>query len=308
MQTATLTKSAFYRTAAAAAIAAGASAALALAGGATAAKGTPSARTAGKGSVSVLYAGSLEDFMEKDLGPGFKKATGFGFEGFGGGSNELAAQIKGSVRQGDVFVSAAPSADGELEGAKNGSWVSWYSTFATSPLELGYNPHTSFGKELAKGVPWYKVITQKGILVGRTEPKLDPKGKLTVEAIDAAAGKLHDSALTKALKGFPVFPETALVGRLQSGQLDAGFFYAIEATAAKFPAVALTPVDKYAEYTISILKGESDSSGSEAFVRYLLSTQRADSLKKNGLVAIKPKFHGSSSSVPKGLRSVVGAG
>lgn len=308
MQTATLTKSVSSRIAAAAAIAAGASAALALAGGATAAKGTPSARAAGKGSVSVLYAGSLEDFMEKDLGPGFKKATGFGFEGFGGGSNELAAQIKGSVRQGDVFVSASPSADGELEGTKNGSWVSWYSTFATSPLELGYNPHTSFGKELAKGVPWYKVIAQKGILVGRTEPKLDPKGKLTVEAIDAAAGKLHDSALTKALKGFPVFPETALVGRLQSGQLDAGFFYAIEATAAKFPTVALTPVDKYAEYTVSILKGESDASGSEAFVRYLLSTQRADSLKKNGLVAIKPKFHGNSSSVPKGLRSVVGAG
>lgn len=269
---------------------------------------TPRATAAGKGSVSVLYAGSLEDLMEKDLGPAFGKSTGYGFSGFGGGSNELAAQIKGSVRQGDVFVSAAPSADGELEGSGNGSWVSWYSTFATSPLELGYNPKTTFGKELAKGVPWYRVITQKGIVVGRTEPKLDPKGKLTVEAIDAAAGKLHDSALTKALKGFPVFPETALVGRLQAGQLDAGFFYAIEASAAKFATVPLTPVDKYAEYTISILDRETNTAGSEAFVRYLLSSQRSDSLRKNGLMAIKPHFHGKSSSVPKGLRSVVGAG
>ncbi len=290
--------------------AAAALAALALAGcgGAAATGGTTSARAAAKGSVSVLYAGSLEDFMEEDLGPAFTKATGFGFEGFGGGSEELVAQVKGGVRRGDVFLSAAPSADGELQGASNGGWVSWYSTFAVSALVLGYNPHTDIGRELARGVPWYEAITRKGVLVGRTDPKLDPKGRLTVEAIDAAAGRLHDSALTKALKGFPVFPETALVGRLQSGQLDAGFFYAVEAAAAKFPTVSLAPVERYARYTISILERQTDSSGSEAFVRYLLSPRRADSLKRSGLVAIKPQFHGRTSSVPAGLRNDVGAG
>ncbi|MHB2000861.1 MAG: substrate-binding domain-containing protein [Solirubrobacteraceae bacterium] len=275
-------------------------------GGAAPAAAAPHARTAGKGSVSVLYAGSLEDFMEKDLGPGFEKASGYGFEGFGGGSNELAAAVKGGVRQGDVFVSAAPSADAELQGAGNGGWVSWYSTFATSPLMLGYDPKTKFGRELAKGVPWWKVITQKGIVVGRTEPRLDPKGKLTVEAVDNAARKLKDPALESALEGFPVYPETDLVARLQSGQVDAGFFYAIEAKAASFPTVALKPVDKYAEYTVTLLKGDGDQAGSEALVRYLLSSERSASLKKNGLVAIEPKFHGASSSVPKGIRSLVG--
>ena len=71
------------------------------------------------------------------------------------------------------------------------------------------------------------MLTQPGILVGRTEPKLDPKGVLTVEAVDNAARKLHDPKLKSALSSFPVYPETALVGRLQSGQLDAGFFYAV---------------------------------------------------------------------------------
>lgn len=246
--------------------------------------------------------------MERDLGPAFEQATGFGFEGFGGGSDELAAQVSSGVRRGDIFLSAAPSADSELQGAGNGSWVSWYSTFALSPLVLGYNPHTGIGKELAKGIPWYEAITRRGALVGRTDPKLDPKGRLTVEAIDAAASRLHDAALAKALNGFPVFPETALVGRLQSGQLDAGFFYAIEAVAAKFPTVPLTPVHRYAHYTISILKGEANPSGAQAFVRYLLSARGADSLIRSGLVAIKPRFHGSSSSVPSGLRSDLGAG
>lgn len=260
-----------------------------------------------KGSVSVLYAGSLEDSMEKSLGPGFQRSTGFGFEGFGGGSNELAAEIKGGVRRGDVFISASPSADTELAGSENGSWTSWYSTFATSPLELGYDPSTTLGKELAKGVPWYKAITRKGALVGRTDPKLDPKGKLTVEAVDAAASKLNDSQLKHVLKGVPVYPETDLVGRLQSGQLEAGFFYEIEAKVAKFPAVSLAPVKKYAEYTITLLNRASNRAGGEALVSYLLEAKRSAVLGKTGLKPVKPRFHGRSSSVPNSLRSVVGA-
>lgn len=275
-------------------------------GGASPAGANPRVSQASRGSVSVLYAGSLEDFMEKDFRPGFEHATGYGYEGFGGGSNELASAVRGGVRQGDVFVSAAPSADKELEGAKNGDWVRWYSTFATSPLMLGYDPKTKFGKELAKGVPWWQVITQKGIVVGRTEPKLDPKGQLTVDAVDAASRKLKDQSLRKALKGFPVYPETDLVARLQSGQVDAGFFYSIEAKVAGFPTVPLTPVHKYAEYTVTLLKGDGDQAGAEALVRYLLSSERTASLRHNGLVAIKPRLHGKTSSVPKGIRSIVG--
>ena len=37
-----------------------------------------------------------------------------------------------------------------------------------------------------------------------------------------------------------MFPEETLVARLQSGQLDAGFFYTAEAVPAKIPTVPLT--------------------------------------------------------------------
>ncbi len=102
----------------------------------------PVARTAAASKVSAIFAGSLVDIMEKSLGPEFTAASGYPFEGFGGGSNEDAAEIKGKVRQGDVFVSAAASADQELEGPANGNWVSWYSTFTSSDLVLGYDPKT----------------------------------------------------------------------------------------------------------------------------------------------------------------------
>jgi molybdate/tungstate transport system substrate-binding protein len=268
----------------------------------------PAARTAASGKVTAIFAGSLVDIMEKALGPEFTASTGYQFEGFGGGSGEDAAAIKGKVRQADVFVSASSSADKELEGAANGDWVSWYSTFTSSDLVLGYDPKTKFGKQLAAGKPWYKVLTEPGILVGRTEPKADPKGKLTVEALDAAAKKLHDPALARALGRFGIFEETSMLARLQAGQIDAGFFYVVEAKTANVPTVPLTPIYKYADYTVTLLNNAEDQAGSEALVSFFLSPKRKAVEKEYGLTAIKPEFSGNASAVPASLRSIVGAG
>ena len=265
------------------------------------------AKASNRGTVATLFAGSLVAYVEHDLRPSFEKASGYGFEGFGGGSTELANEIKGGVRHGDVFVSAAAAADKALEGSSNGRWVSWYSSFMASPLVLAYNPQSSFGRQLRSGRPWYRVIAERGIRVGRTDPKLDPKGVLTTEAIAAAARKLHAPALLGAESHFETFPETSLVGRMQSGQLDAAFFYAVEAKAAGLSTVPLTPVYKYAEYTITILNRASNPAGAAALVRYLLSTARTYTLNKNGLNPMRPRFAGSRGAVPAGLRATVGA-
>jgi molybdate/tungstate transport system substrate-binding protein len=267
----------------------------------------PSGRAAAKGTVSVLFAGSLVNYMEHYLGPSFQKADGYGFRGFGGGSTELASEVRGKVRTGDVFVSAAAAADKSLEGSANGRWVSWYSAFMASPLELAYNPNGKFGGQLRRGVPWYSVLTRSGIRVGRTDPRLDPKGVLTVEAVNNASRKLHDPALAKSLRSFEVFPETGLVGRLQSGQLDAGFFYAVEAKNAKLATVTLAPVYKYAAYTATILNRAPNPAGAGALIRYLLGAARGYTLRRNGLTPITPQFSGRASAVPLGLRSLVGA-
>jgi len=267
----------------------------------------PLGSAAAKETVSVLFAGSLVNYMEHDLGPSFQKAEGYGFRGFGGGSTELASEIRGKVRTGDVFISAAAAADRSLEGSANGAWVSWYSAFMASPLELAYNPSSKFGKELRHGIPWYKVLTQSGIRVGRTDPKLDPKGVLTVEAVNNASKKLHDPPLARALGSFAVFPETGLVGRLQSGQLDAGFFYTVEAKNAKLSTVGLAPVYKYAAYTMTVLNRAPNPTGAAALVRYLLNSARGYTLRRNGLTPMTPQFSGRASAVPAGLRTLVGA-
>jgi molybdate transport system substrate-binding protein len=275
--------------------------------GESGAHGRPVGRGASKGTVSVLFAGSLLKYMEGGLAPAFERADGYSFRGFGGGSTELASEIRGRVRTGDVFISAAAAADRSLEGAANGGWVSWDATFMASPLELAYNPSSRLGKQLRRGVPWWQALTTSGIRVGRTDPRLDPKGVLTVEAVNRAAQKLHDPALAKALRTFEAFPETSLVGRMQSGQLDAGFFYAVEAKNAKLSTVALSPVYKYAAYTVTILNRAPDPAGAAALVGYLLSSARSYSLRRNGLNPMTPEFFGRRSSVPASLRALVGA-
>ena len=254
--------------------------------------------------MSVLYAGSLENLMEHDLGPAFSAATGYSFKGYGAGSDELVSEIKGHVRRGDVFLSASPSADRGLEGPANGSYVSWYATFATAPLVLGYNPKSRFAEEF-RSQAWYRVVTLPGVLVGRTDPTLDPKGELTAEAVTDAAGELALPTLASALAEWPVFPEETLVGRLEAGQLDAGFFYSFEATAQGIPTVSLAPVALGAAFTVTVLAHAPDSSGAQTFVAYLLGPAGEALLRRQGVHLTATALTGPLSAVPAQLRPLV---
>jgi molybdate/tungstate transport system substrate-binding protein len=261
---------------------------------------------AGSGPVNVLYAGSLVTVMQDNVGPAFQTATGYDVSGFSAGSDDLASQIKGGIEKGDVFISASPAVNAELEGTANGNWVSWYATFAVSPLVIGYNPKSSFAKDL-KTKPWYDVVTKTGFQLGRTDPATDPKGVLAADALDKAAKLYHDPALkaiTTSTAG--VLPEETLVGRLQAGQLDAGFFYAVEASAAKIPTVSLGSKFNYnGTYTITVLNQAPDENAAVAFVSFLLGKQGSRILKRSGLTLTKISLTGSKSAVPKALRAAL---
>lgn len=254
------------------------------------------------GPVSVLYAGSLVGLMEKQIGPGFRAATGYNVDGYSAGSTALAAQIKGQVRQGDVLISASPAVNTTLEGAQNGNWVSWYATFAKSPLVLGYNPGSRFAQAI-RSEPWYQALARPGILVGRTDPATDPKGKLTVAALDGAARRYGQPTLAAVATSLSdVYPEETLVGRLQAGQLDAGFLYSSEAAAASIPSVPVTVpgLSLAAVYTVTILAHAPDQSGARAFVNYLLGPAGRAALQKDGFeLAVPPRVVGTGA--PEGL-------
>jgi molybdate/tungstate transport system substrate-binding protein len=240
------------------------------------------------GTVSVVFAGSLTNVMENFIGPRFDKATGYSFSGMSEGSDAAATSIKGGLLRADVFVSASPAVNKELEGSVNGNWVQWYAAFGTSPLVLGYNPKSTFATQL-KTRPWYKVVTEPGFLIGRTDPALDPKGTLASLAIKSTAKATHTPALLDLLHTTTdVFPEQTLVGRLQAGQLDAAFFYAAEAKAAGIPTVTLPHVSLSATYTVTVLRSAPDPAGAQAFVSFLLGPSGRGLLTAAGVRPIHP--------------------
>jgi len=255
-------------------------------------------------SVSVLYAGSLVNLMETQVGPAFAKSSGDSYQGYGAASQEVANAIKGKVKTGDVFISASPTVDASLRGPGNGDRVRWYASFATAPLLIGYNPHSAFANDL-RTQPWYDVLQKSGIRIGMTDPTLDPKGKLTVTALDAAesAYRLPTSFATAVEKKASVFPEQDLVGRLEAGQLDVGFFYSNEAVPAHIPTVPLGKVHEAATFTVTVLNHAKNATAGAAFVRYLLTTAKP-TLAAGGLKSTSLSVSGDRSAVPSSLRSL----
>jgi molybdate/tungstate transport system substrate-binding protein len=104
-----------------------------------------------------------------------------------------------------------------------------------------------------------------------------------------------------------VLPEETLVGRLQSGQLDVGFFYSTETTDAKIPAIDLPgQIALQARYTITILQGAPNPSGAEAFVSFLVGADGRALLKEHGLESVRPKLTGATDVIPNAIKSLVG--
>ena len=257
------------------------------------------------GPVDVLSAGSLQDLLQQQVGPAFQQATGDTLNDTSMGSTALANGIKGGTLQGDVFISASPAVNDTLEGSANGNWVSWYAEFGSSPLLLGYNPSSKFAAAL-RTKPWYDVIDQPGFLIGRTDPATDPKGVLAVTALDRAAKAHHIPALKAiASSTSDVYPETSLVGQLQAGQLDAGFFYGVEAAAADIKTVPLSGTNLAGVYTITVLNRAPHEAAARAFLAFLLSKDGQRILRKNGIVAITPPKVSGTSSVPKDLKELL---
>ena len=256
------------------------------------------------GPVRVLYAGSLVNLMEHGIGPAFDRTGQGTFEGYAGGSGALVNQIKGRLRQADIFISANPKLNDKLTGPANGDWVRWNIVFAQSPLVIGYNPASRFAADL-RTKPWYQVLQEPGIRIGRTDPVLDPKGTLTVQLLQHAEQVYKAPGLVdRVLTADQLRPEPNLVGRLQSGEIDAGFFYSTETTDLHIAAIALPPeVALTAHYSIAILRHAPNPAGAAAFTAFLIGPSGQTLMRQHGLAALPPTATGDRAAIPASVRT-----
>ncbi len=291
------------------------------------------------GTVRVLYAGSLGAVLEKSVGPEFEKASGFTYQGEGQGSLGAAKMIFDGLRSPDVFISADAAVNDKVLMTPAKKLTDWYVTFASSAMVLGYNPNSKF-KSLfeqvqAGKVPWYEALKTPGLKLGRTDPNLDPKGYRTIFLFHLAEGYYHRNDLTSLL-GDPanpaqIFPEPELLIRMESGQLDAGFFYRHEVVAHKMPFIELPNqinqsdpalASLYREqkfttnkgvtitaspivFTVTIPHTVKNASGAEAFIRFLIAGKGRGLIEQYGLRLSAILISGDKSKVPSDIQPLI---
>lgn len=296
---------------------------------------------AASGTVNVYYAGSLVNLNENLVGPAFATGTGYTYQGKGAGSGAIANQIKGRIATPDVVEFADPAVNATLIGNANGSYESWYFTYATSKLVIGFDPKSPVAREFVEvqkhALPFYKALQQKGLRFGRTDPNIDPKGYRAVWMAALAQKVYHLKGFKQKLLGdtenaSQVFPEQVLVARMLTGQVNAGVFYLSEVKDLGIPYISLPAQvnlgsTRYAklyatqhfttsagqtvsgapiQYTISIPTTVKNEAGAEAFVRFVLSARVRAIAAAHGLLPFKVKVGGDRSAVPGSITHFIG--
>jgi molybdate/tungstate transport system substrate-binding protein len=312
------------------------------ASGATAGLAAASERPAApqlSGTANVAFAGSLQLLNEKVIGPAFTKATGYRYQGRGGGSFGLAREIASSEISPNVFESVGAGPLDVLEP----KFTSWYLEVAASPIVVAYNPHSRFGPELtaiAKGKKplseLFSLMARPGFYLGRTNPDTDPQGQAFYEMVKLAQSHYHLPAGTARKILGPVdnspevFAETALDARLQAGQLDAASAFLSQAVQLHLPYIALpSAIDfgspslasAYAKATLTIAGGKTvhgvplvvdatvlghhDRSAAASYIAYLLSPAARKQFRHAGYRLLAPKLIGNMSAIPEVIRHAV---
>lgn len=235
------------------------------------------------GSVSVAYAASLVRVMEGPIATALHREKGLNFAGEAKGSKALAHLIRAGLRSPDVFISADPSLMRGL--------APRYAIFGSARMVLAYSPHSKasaiFAQAARGRLSLLQALADPRVSVGRTDPQLDPKGTRTVRALALLGRHYHDPALAqRVLRKAAVFPEEDLAVRVESGELDAGFFYSTEIPGRGLHAVELPPDSNLSDsitYAIAQMPNAPHPQAARTFVEFVLNGAGKSELERAGL-------------------------
>jgi len=238
--------------------------------------------------VTVLYAGSLVTPMEGPVADALRSA-GVDFHGEPGGSKKLANFIAAGVRSPDVFISVDPSLVAGL-----GSRVASSVTFAQTSLGIAWSDKSHFASVLASvqtgKTTLLNALETPGLRIGRTDPQLDPKGVYTIAAMKEFAGPQEEQRLLGS-DGNPdqIFPEEDLLARVETGEIDAGFFYRTEAIARHYRFVPLPAgAASRISYALAVMRDAPHPEQAKFFADFILHGKGREVLEAAGLEYVIP--------------------
>jgi molybdate/tungstate transport system substrate-binding protein len=244
-----------------------------------------SGRAASDAVVSVLYAGSLVTPMEGPIKSALA-SHGIDFQGQGGGSKMLSNLIESGAKSPDDFISVDPQ-----QVTKLGSKVAMQKTFASTSLGIGWSANSKdaalFDAVAAGKTPLVQALQTNGLVIGRTDPKVDPKGEYTIVGMKILAGDaVEQKILGDDESSAQTFPEEDLLARIETGQADVGFLYRTEAVARNLKFYALPGKASLSDkitYTLAVMAAAPHPAQAKAFADFILTGQGRAILEKAGI-------------------------
>ncbi|HET7814811.1 MAG TPA: substrate-binding domain-containing protein [Candidatus Baltobacteraceae bacterium] len=253
------------------------------------------------GTVSVAYAGSLVRVMEGPLAEDLARDTGLQFAGEGKGSKALAQLIAGGVRRPDDFISADASLLEQLRRGPSPK-LRGYILFGSARMVVAYSPKSPYAALFAQAIKEHRsllpLLSNPSIKVGRTDPALDPKGARTLKTLELLGKAEKAPVLASSLAArSQVFPEEDLAVRVETGELDAGFFYSTEIPGRNLQTIELPASANLSHdivYGVAALSDAPHPQAAHAFLEYLLGPHGRAVLQSAGVRYFsKPRFFGT---------------
>ena len=140
-----------------------------------------------------------------------------------------------------------------------------------------------------------KDLSRKGVKIDIGAPAV-PAGKYSLQVLaKMAQSSNYGPAYENAVKANFVSQETdvkAVVNKVQLGEVDAGFVYVTDVTAAVSNKIKMIDIpDNFnviAQYPIAVTKSSVHSSDAQAFVQYILAPQGQAVLKQYHFIIFNP--------------------
>ncbi len=196
--------------------------------------------------IRVTYAGSMGKVMDQGLGPAFAKADNGEYQGQGQGAYGMARLLASHKIVADVFVSITP---GPMQILKDAGLIDDAVPVASTSMVIAWSPKGRHAAQFEQASrkqdgSWLKLLAQKDVTFGRTDPYVDPKGQNIVFSLMLAEKYYRMPGIADKILGSLQNPEQThqeggLLARLESGQVDAAAGYESEVRSAHLPYVAL---------------------------------------------------------------------
>ncbi len=292
--------------------------------------------TAQAETLTVFAAGTLGKTFTT-LARGFEKLhPGVNVQPQFGGSVKMVKQVTVLHQPADVVAVADYSVIPKYmfkgdEGNK--PTADWSIGFLGNAITFIYTPKSKGAKEI-NADNWWKILSEPGVQIGRSNPNTDPSGYQTLQMLDLAGRYYKQPDLeAKVLANSPESnmrdTETDLISALQLGQIDYLAIYRSDAVQHHMESIDLPPQINlsdprydadYAKVSAKTKNGELSGRPiiyavtipttaphpklAQEFIAYLLGPAGQKVIAANGFIPLKQPYAMNRDKVPADLRKL----